>query len=118
MGQYTQVFVVPRVTRDRIVKRFVSYKQAYLREFYENEPTMFAKSVQNGGLFVPDYDEDRYVWVTTPLRWFAIVAAFREEMDRRYLSESGKPIYEDDCVYWLQQQFDLDLYEIVITEET
>lgn len=118
MGMYTQVFVTPRGTRDRIIKRFTSYRQCYLRPFYENEPTMFAKSVHYGGLFVPDYDEDRYVWVTTPMRWFEIVAKFREESDREFPSEDGKTMYEDDCVYWLQQQSDLDLYDIVITEET
>ena len=118
MGAYTQVFVVPRGTRDRIIKRFVSYRQGYFGQFYENEPTMFAKSVRNGGLFVPDYDEDRDVWVTTPLRWFEIVAAYRQESDRLNLIQGGGPTYEDDCVYWLQQQLDLDLYDIVITEET
>lgn len=116
MGMYTQVFVVPRGTRDRVVKRFVSYRQGSLREYYRDEPTMFAKSVQNGGLFVPDYDEDRDVWVTTPMRWFEIVAEFRRDADAE--DASTGPMYEDKCVQWLQQQYDLDLYEIVITEET
>lgn len=116
MGMYTQVFVTPRFTHDRIVKRFVSYRQGGLREYYWNEPVMFAKSVQNGGLFVPDYDEDRNVWVTTPIRWLEIVAEFRRDMDAE--DASTGPMYEDACARWLQQQIDLDAYEIVITEET
>lgn len=121
MGQYVKVFVVPRGTRDRVIKSFVSYRQGALRPYYEGELTMPAKS---GGLFVPDYDDDRDVWVTTAERWLEIIAAFRQDVatdsevsDATGLSSPG-PIYEDDCTWWLKQQKRIDDIEIVITEET
>jgi hypothetical protein len=115
MSQYAQVFVVPRGTRDRIVKRFVSYLEDELTPFLKREPAI---PVESSRLFVPSGNPKRLVRVTTPMRWFEIVAAFREEWNIEYGDLSDGPMYEDECVKWLQQQLDLDLYEIVITEET
>ena len=85
------------------------------RELLKREPAMPAESSR---LFVPSGNPKRLVRVTTPMRWFEIVAAFREEWNIEYGDLSDGPMYGDECVEWLQQQLDLDLYEIVITEET
>jgi hypothetical protein len=113
MGMYVRAFVVPAGTRDRVIRRAVSYRNHFYSCFAKEESFMSP----SGGLFVPDYDNDYLVRVCSAVRYVELAKQYRADFDRDYPNEG--PMYVDDLSKWLQHpRRPLDDIEVVVTPET